>query len=126
MIYAYNKAGKWNEEIRKKIEEKDEVDETVGTFWMTIENGECFDEDITFLVVEVARKDHGQEEVIKAKQKELNNLENYETFKEVADEGQDRIMSHWVIMKNMKQDRQKVDWWKGAFKKVKIHHSQIV
>ena len=61
------------------------------------------------MYVEVARKDHGKEEVVKAKEKEIENLEHYGTFEEVEDRGQKKITSRWVVMMKTKQDRQKED-----------------
>ena len=44
------------------------------------------------------------------KEREIQNLFNYEVCKEVEDDGQDRISSRWVIMKKEKADGQKTDF----------------
>ena len=53
-------------------------------------------------------------EVEEAKDKELDNLENYSLFEEVADEGQEVIGSKWVITRKQKADGQEKKY-KGRF-----------
>ena len=77
---------------------------------MKCENNECFEEEATVYVVEVSRKDHNLPEVIEAKKKEIKNLEDYDTFEEVADEGQEKITSCSIITKKEKHDGQKMDY----------------
>ena len=52
--------------------------------------------------------EHGRPEVKDAKKKEIENLMSYETLKEVKEEGQDTIVSHWVITRREKHDGQKL------------------
>ena len=61
--------------------------EEISTFWMQMENLECFDE-MTIYTVEVPVKEHNKQEVIEAKQREIENLEKYEVFEEAEDVGQ--------------------------------------
>ena len=89
-------------ERRRKELEKD----SISTFWMKFENEECYD-DMAVYAVEVPRAEHKKEEVIEAKEKELENMFNYEVFEEVEDEGQETIGSRWLIMKKKKVDGQK-------------------
>ena len=89
---------------------KDKKQDCVGTYWMLVEKNECFKEELTIYNVEVPRKEHGRPEVIEAKKKEFENLQNYETFEEVSDEGQERITRRWVITKKTAWDGQKQDW----------------
>ena len=42
--------------------------EEISTFWMQVENSECFDE-MTIYTVEVVVREHKKPEVIEAKQK---------------------------------------------------------
>ena len=54
--------------------EKDRVDvgkDTVGSFWMLVENNECYNYEITRYVVELPSHQHKKPEVINAKQIEL-------------------------------------------------------
>ena len=44
--------------------------EEISTFWMQMENSECYD-DITIFTVEVPVREHKKLEVIEAKQKEI-------------------------------------------------------
>ena len=81
--------------------------DTVGTFWMVVGNGECFDEEITTFVVELPPSKHNSPEVIKAKEVELKNLSDYGTFEQVDDIGQERITSRWVITMKEAHDGQK-------------------
>ena len=81
--------------------------DTVGTFWMIVENGECFHEEITTFVVELPPSKHNSPEVIDAKKVELKNLSDYGTFEQVEDIGQERITSRWVITMKEAHDGQK-------------------
>ena len=76
---------------------------------MSTMNSECFDECTTF-VVELPVKFHNIPEVLQAKEKELNNLLEYETFEEVDDIGQETIGSRWVVTKKEAHDGQKSDY----------------
>ena len=78
----------------------------ISTFWMQVENSECFDE-IAIFTVEVPVREHKLPEVIDAKQKEIENLEKYGVFEEVEDEGQETVDSRWVITRKEKSDGQK-------------------
>ena len=49
--------------------------------------------------VEVPVREHKRPEVIEAKQKEIENLEKYEVFEEVEDEGQETVGFIWAITK---------------------------
>ena len=91
---------------RNKREEKEDV---IGAYWMVKQNSECFD-DCAIYVVEVPKKDHGKKEVIEAKEREVSNLKDFDTFEEVAEEGQKKVGSRWVITKKEKQDGQKTDY----------------
>ena len=67
--------------------EKRELErDKISTFWMKIENTECFD-DVAIYTVEVQVKEHKRPEVIEAKDKEIGNLEKYGIFEEVENEG---------------------------------------
>ena len=80
--------------------------DTVGTYWMKVENSECSDE-LTTYVVEVPVHQHNRQDVKMAKEVELKNLMDYETFEEVADVGQERITSRWVVTTKEVHDGQK-------------------
>ena len=79
----------------------------IGTYWMKILNDECLVEEMTTYLVEVPRSRHHEPEVLKAKEKELQNFEYYEAFEEVEDAGQERIGSRWVVTEKERQDGQK-------------------
>merc|ERR1712105_393602 len=85
-----------------------ERDQT-ATFWLQMENTECFD-DIAIFAVEVPAKEHKKPEVMEAKDRELENLEKYDVFEEVEDIGQETIGSRWGITKKEKSDGQKCDY----------------
>ena len=63
----------------------------------------CFADSCIF-VVELPVSEHGRPEVVETKLKEVQNLEDYETFKEVHDKGQESIGNRWVITKKEKHD----------------------
>ena len=81
-------------------------EDSISTFWLKMENNECYD-DFAVYAVKFPIKEHKTIEVIEAKEKELQNLFNYDVFKEVEDTGQERIGSRWVITKKEKADGQK-------------------
>ena len=64
----------------------------VGTKYMKRENSVCFS-DLCIFVVELPVSEHGRPEVMEAKMKEIQNLEEYKMFEEVCDEGQETIRS---------------------------------
>ena len=80
--------------------------EEISTFWMQVENSECFDE-MAIYIVEVPVREYKKPEVIEAKNKEIENFEKYGVFEEVEDEGQETIGSMWVITRKEKADGQK-------------------
>ena len=42
-------------------------------------------------------KDHGQQECVEAKKKELTAFEEFEEYTEVKDQGQERLSSRWIL-----------------------------
>ena len=92
-----------------KIKKKEMERDIVSTFWFKVENNECYN-NIAVYAVEVSVKEHKRQEVLDAKEREIQNLFNYEVFEEVEDDGQDRIGSRWVITKKEKADGQKTDF----------------
>ena len=64
-------------------------------------------EDVCVYTVELQVSEHWRREVKVAKKAEVKNLQDYETFVEVKDEGQTKVGSHWVITKKEQQDGQK-------------------
>ena len=57
--------------------------------------------------VELPTSEHWRPEVKVAKKAEIKNLQDYETFIEVKDEGQTRVGSRWVITEKEQHDCQK-------------------
>ena len=57
--------------------------------------------------VELPISEHWRPEVKVAKKAEVKNLQDYETFMEVKDEGQTKVGSRWVITKKEQHDGQK-------------------
>ena len=47
--------------------------------------------------MELPTSEHWRPEVKVAKKAKIKNLQDYETFVEVKDEGQTKVGSHWVI-----------------------------
>ena len=82
--------------------------DSISTFWMKVENNECYDE-MAIYTVEIPVKAQNTPKVEEAKQKDLQNMCKYRVFEEVDDIGQDRIGSRWVITQKEKADGQKSD-----------------
>ena len=91
------------------VERRELERDQVSTFWLRMENGECYD-NIAVHVVEVPVAEHKKVEVVEAKEKELENLMKYGVFEEVEDKGQERISSRWVITQKEKADGQKTNY----------------
>ena len=68
----------------------------------------CYSEICTY-TVELPTSEHWRPEVKLAKKTEMNNLQDYETFIEVIDEGQTRVGSRWVINNKEQHDGQKTN-----------------
>ena len=81
--------------------------DSIGTYWMAVEKNECFDRLATTYVVELPVSQHQTPQVIEAKQTEMKNLQDYNTFEEVEDIGQERITSRWVVTVKEDHDGQK-------------------
>ena len=94
-------------EPQETVCKDDSLKDAIGTYWMKIENNECYNQDITSYVVELPVHKHNTPEVMSAKESELKNLSDYGTFEEVQDIGQDRITSRWVITTKELHDGQK-------------------
>ena len=72
-------------------EEIKEVErDRIASYWMKVENMECFEETAVF-TVEAPVSEHRRSEVIEAKEKEVENLKKYGVFEEVEDMGQERM-----------------------------------
>ena len=91
------------------VERRERERDKTSTFWLQMENTECFS-DVTVFAVEIPVAKHKEPEVIEAKEKELENLAKYDVFEEVEDSGQERISSRWVITKKERADGQKADY----------------
>ena len=46
-------------------------------------------------------REHGKPKVIEANDKGIKNLETYETFEEIDDEGQEKIESRWIVTEKL-------------------------
>ena len=61
-------------------EERQELErDQIATFWMKLDNHECYG-DIAVYTVEVPVREHKTPEVIEAKENEIKNLEKYGVF----------------------------------------------
>ena len=94
-------------DVANHVDSEELKKDTIGTFWMTVGQNECFQEEITSYVVELPSNKQNTPEVREAKRVELKNLQDYETFEEVEDCGQDRISSRWVVTAKEAHDGQK-------------------
>ena len=80
------------EEVENLLDPVDLEGDSVGAKYLKMANSVCF-LDTSVYVVEVPVRDHGKPEVREAKEKEIQNLETYETFEAVEDKGQEAIGS---------------------------------
>ena len=80
---------------------EDGLKDVIGAKYSKMDKSVCFLENSIY-VVEVPVREHEKEEMIEAKQKEIENLKLYETFEEVDDEGQEAIGSRWIVTEKEK------------------------
>ena len=63
--------------------------------------------DLSIYTIELPIKEHGRPEVKAAKITEVKNLQDYDVFEEVEDNGQETILSRRVITSKKKHNGQK-------------------
>ena len=101
--YWIKDSGKLDFKNKRKLEEKLEwIDEDEPEFNLFFMN-EIF-------VIELPVREHGRKEVLEAKEKEIQNLRNYEVFEEVQYVGQETIGTRWVITMKEDHDGQKTKY----------------
>ena len=93
--------------VTRSAKLKEAKKDTIGAYWMTLENNECFDGCVTTYVVEVPVKEHKAPEVLEAKETEVENLKAFDTFEEVLDVGQEKLGTRWVVTRKEVHDGQK-------------------
>merc|ERR1712101_32401 len=81
------------EEIEDEKElRRDLQNDVIGAKYLQVEKSLYF-MDYEIFTVEVPVREHGKQEIVEAKNNEIQNLKTYETFEEVKDEGQET--SRW-------------------------------
>ena len=90
----------------KELHKEKEKEESIGTFWMKMEQSES-SEDIAIYTVEIPSREQNTPEVKEAKLNEVENLMRYEVFEEVDDHRQEKISSRWVVTRKENADGQK-------------------
>ena len=82
-----------NEEIEdEKVMTEDGFKDVIGAKYLKMDKSVYFLENLNY-VIEVPIREHGKPQVIEAKDKGIKNIETYETFEEIDDEGQETIGS---------------------------------
>ena len=88
-------------ELRKKHEKQEHND----IYMANLENND--DNIDSIFVVEIPVRQHGRDDVKEAKANEIKNLEQYDVFETVEDEGQNCIGTRWVFTEKEDHDGQK-------------------
>ena len=70
----------------------------------SIDKAEILESENAAYVVFIPKKDWDKPFVVEAKQKELKNFQSYGAYKEVLDEGQQRLTSGWVVTEKLYGD----------------------
>ena len=97
------------EDIATKEQDlKDDKINIVGAKYLRLENSVSFIDSMIY-TVELPVLEYKCPEVLEAKDREVRNHEDYNIFEEVVDDGQDTIVSQWVITQKDKQDGQKIE-----------------
>merc|ERR1711895_242355 len=84
---------------------RDLMNDVIGAKYLQVEKSIYF-MDYEIFTVEVPVREHGKQEIVEAKENEIQNLKTYETFEEIKDEGQETIGSRWIITEKQKHDGQ--------------------
>merc|ERR1712115_455340 len=95
----------------EEIEDENEVrrdlqNDVIGAYYLQVEKSVYF-MDYEIFTLEVPVREHGKQEIVEAKNNEIQNLKTYETFDEIKDEGQETIGSRWMVTEKQKHDGQK-------------------
>ena len=81
-------------------------DDVIGASYLKMAQSVSFSELCSY-TIELPVSEHWRPEVKAAKRIEIKNLQDYETFEEVKDKGQETLGSRWVITEKEKHDGQK-------------------
>ena len=84
---------------KKRMKESEDAsinEDAIATYWMTVEQGENFDNYVVY-TVEIPTKEQNTPEVNEAKHKEIENLVRFDVFEEVEDCSQELIGGHYVF-----------------------------
>ena len=81
-------------------------DDVIGASYLKMAQSMSFLE-LCAYTIELPVSEHWRPEVKAAKRIEIKILQDYETFEEVKDEGQETLGSRWVITEKEKHDGQK-------------------
>ena len=81
-------------------------DDVISASYLKMAQSVSFSELCSY-TIELPVSEHWRPEVKAVKQIEIKNIQDYETFEEVKDEGQETLGSRWVITEKEKHDGQK-------------------
>ena len=101
----------WNYWVGDPDDKEDLENNVVGAKYLNMDNSF---QDYFIFTVELPMSEHKLPEDIEAKLKEVQNLEDYEVFQEIVDDGPESIGSHWVITQKEKHEGQKTEY-KASF-----------
>ena len=90
-------------DVENLLDPEDLGGDTIGYKYLRMANTFSFS-DMCAYVVEHPVSEHGRPEVKVAKRNEIQNLKDYDTFKEVQDDGQERIGRPWAVIEKEKHD----------------------
>ena len=89
----------WNVEVLETGNSKSVNTENLEVLERVVNHVEIEEEIEEVLVVLIPRHLHNQPECIEAKEKELENWDNFGTYEEVEDVGQKTLNTNWVLVK---------------------------
>ena len=84
----------WNVKDMKTGEEKSLNTEKC----VNLEKSTTDEETEDALLVMIPRHQHAQKDCVEAKQKELDNWDNFQAYEEVEDVGQERLSTNWILV----------------------------
>ena len=94
------------EDIKNLMNQGELKEDNIGAKYLKLVNTVSFSELCNY-TAELPISKHGTPEVKAAKMNDIRNLNDYDTFEEVPDEGQETIGGWWVITQKEKHDGQK-------------------
>ena len=86
-----------DDEITVNFSKKEKDERVKERYNLILAKTEEAEESSVILVAELPAQEHGEKEVVEANERAINNLESYDVFDRVEDNGQPQVGSRWAV-----------------------------